>query len=50
MFSLEKYEQIVLDNGLKKDLIFYLNSLWKTNVKKIAMSFITEAIVRVSQD
>lgn len=35
MLSVKTYEQIILANGLKKDLIFYLNSLWKQMVKKL---------------
>lgn len=49
-FSVKTYEQIVSSRGLKKDLMFYLNSLWKSNGKKVAMSFVSEPIVNVSQD
>lgn len=49
-FSIRTYEQFVNKKNLRKDLMFYLNSLWKSNGKKFAMTFVTEPTISVASD
>lgn len=49
-FSIRTYEQFVNKKNLRKDLMFYLNSLWKSNGKQFAMTFVTEPTISVASD